>query len=207
MENCFSLNVLFPSPVRFFVSLSWYSRYSWPSSFLLSSMSPHQSLWFSFPLGSPKSIAFCSHILFCNCLGLVSPMHPFSAIRFSSLGVIGSEACGLLSFLFCLSSFRLDMRTVLDVWNCLSVTISKRYLLSPRFFKKASGILQSPSSVHLSVCSSVRPSVMLSPPKPLDEIQPNLVCELLTWIGCAAAHFFLAPPPGILGRGQKVKYN
>ena len=27
---------------------------------------------------------------------------------------------------------------------------------------------------------SVRSSVMLSPPKPLDEIQPNLVCELLT---------------------------
>ena len=26
-------------------------------------------------------------------------------------------------------------------------------------------------------------SVMLSPPKPLDEIQPNLVCELLTWMG------------------------
>ena len=40
------------------------------------------------------------------------------------------------------------------------------------FFKKASGILQSPLSV--------RPSVKLSPPKPLDEIQPNLVCELLT---------------------------
>ena len=31
-----------------------------------------------------------------------------------------------------------------------------------------------------SVRPSVRPSVMLSPPKPLDEIQPNLVCELLT---------------------------
>ena len=30
-----------------------------------------------------------------------------------------------------------------------------------------------------SVRLSVRPSVMLSPPKPLDEIQPNLVCELL----------------------------
>ena len=45
-------------------------------------------------------------------------------------------------------------------------------LLSPRFFKKAKGILQSPPSVRLSV--------MLSPPKPLDEIQPNLVCELLT---------------------------
>ena len=36
----------------------------------------------------------------------------------------------------------------------------------------ASGILQSPPSV----C----PSVKLSPPKPLDKIQPNLVCELLT---------------------------
>ena len=41
-------------------------------------------------------------------------------------------------------------------------------LLSPRFFKKASGILQLPLSVKLS------------PPKPLDDIQPNLVCELLT---------------------------
>ena len=29
-------------------------------------------------------------------------------------------------------------------------------------------------------CNRLRPSVMLSPPKPLDEIQPNLVCELLT---------------------------
>ena len=60
-------------------------------------------------------------------------------------------------------------------------------LLSPRFFKKAKGILQSPPSVCLSVrpsvCPSVRPSVRLSvmlSPKPLDEIQPNLVCELLT---------------------------
>ena len=39
---------------------------------------------------------------------------------------------------------------------------------------------------------------MLSPPKPLDEIQPNLVCELLTWIGRTAAHF-LAPPLGPWG--------
>ena len=31
---------------------------------------------------------------------------------------------------------------------------------------------------------------MLSPPKPLDEIQPNLVCELLTWIGRATSTFF-----------------
>ena len=31
-------------------------------------------------------------------------------------------------------------------------------------------------SVHLSICLSF----MLSPPKPLDKIQPNLLCELLT---------------------------
>ena len=31
-----------------------------------------------------------------------------------------------------------------------------------------------------SVCPSVHPSVMLSTPKSLDVIQPNLVCELLT---------------------------
>ena len=34
------------------------------------------------------------------------------------------------------------------------------------------GIAISPTSVRLSVT--------LSPPKPLDKIQPNLVCELLT---------------------------
>ena len=45
---------------------------------------------------------------------------------------------------------------------------------------------------------------MLSPPKPLDEIQPNLVCELLPWMGCATAKEFW---PGPLGRGQKVKYH
>ena len=53
-------------------------------------------------------------------------------------------------------------------------------------------------------CSAHRPSVTLSPPKPLDEIQPNVVCELLTWIGCATAHFFWPHP---LGKGQKVKYH
>ena len=58
-------------------------------------------------------------------------------------------------------------------------------------------------SVFLSVCLSVT----LSPPKPFDEIQPNLVCELLTWMRCATANFFFAPPPGALGRGQKVKYH
>ena len=53
---------------------------------------------------------------------------------------------------------------------------------------------------------SVRPSVMLSPPKPLDEIQPNLVCVLHTWMGLATAIFF-ALPPGAMRRGQKVKYH
>ena len=46
----------------------------------------------------------------------------------------------------------------------------------------------------------IRPTVILSSHK-----QPNLACELhvLTWMGCAAAHFF-GPPPGALGRDQKV---
>ena len=47
---------------------------------------------------------------------------------------------------------------------------------------------------------------MLSPPKPLDQIQPNLVCELLTCMGRATAKLF-DPLPGDLGRGQKVKYH
>ena len=47
---------------------------------------------------------------------------------------------------------------------------------------------------------------MLSPPKPLDEIKPNLVCELLICMGRATSNF-LAPHPGALGRGQKVKYH
>ena len=46
-------------------------------------------------------------------------------------------------------------------------------------------------------------SVTLSPPKPLDEIQPNFVCELFTWVGPAMAHFF-GPTPWALGRGKKV---
>ena len=57
--------------------------------------------------------------------------------------------------------------------------------------EKASGILLSP------------PSVLLSPPKQLDRIQPNLVSGLLTQVGHARACLFLAPPPGALGRGQK----
>ena len=45
-------------------------------------------------------------------------------------------------------------------------------------------------------CNRLRLSVTLSPPKPLEEIQPNLVCELLIWKGCATALFFLPHPLG-----------
>ena len=51
------------------------------------------------------------------------------------------------------------------------------------------------------VCPSVCLSVMLSPPKPLDEIQPNFVCELFTWMGRATAHFL--PVPLGPAEGQK----
>ena len=39
------------------------------------------------------------------------------------------------------------------------------------------------------------------------EIQPDLVCELLTSMAHATAQLFWSPPPGALGRGQKVKYH
>ena len=48
---------------------------------------------------------------------------------------------------------------------------------------------------------------MLSHPKPLNELQANLVCELLTRMGPTTANYFLALPPGALGRGQKVNYH
>ena len=38
-------------------------------------------------------------------------------------------------------------------------------------------------------------------------IQPDLVCELLTSMAHATGQFFWSPPPGALGRGQKVKYH
>ena len=39
------------------------------------------------------------------------------------------------------------------------------------------------------------------------EIQPDLVYELLTSMAQATAQFFWSPPPGALGRDQKVKYH
>ena len=71
----------------------------------------------------------------------------------------------------------------------------------PTLFRKSVGDI-----VIASVRPSVRLSVMLSPPKPLDRIQPNFVNGLLTQVGRVTARLFLAPPPGTLGRGQKVKY-
>ena len=66
-----------------------------------------------------------------------------------------------------------------------------RPLLSPRFFKKCPGY-----------CNRLRPSVTLSPPKPLDEITPNLMCELLTCMGHATALFFC---PDLWGPGEGSK--
>ena len=39
------------------------------------------------------------------------------------------------------------------------------------------------------------------------EIQPDLVCELLTRMAHAAAQFFGSPPPGTLGRGQNNYFS
>ena len=46
---------------------------------------------------------------------------------------------------------------------------------------------------------------MLSPPKPLDDIQPNLMCKLHEW-GVQRQMFFV-PAPETLGKGQKDKYH
>ena len=39
------------------------------------------------------------------------------------------------------------------------------------------------------------------------EIQPDLVCELLTSMAHETAQFFWSPPPGALRRDQKVKHH
>ena len=39
------------------------------------------------------------------------------------------------------------------------------------------------------------------------EIQPDLVCELLTSMAHVTTQFVCSPPPGALGRGQKIKYH
>ena len=61
------------------------------------------------------------------------------------------------------------------------------------------------STEQESKCKSIRPSVMISVPKPLGEIQPNLVCELLTRLGRATAIF--GPAPWGPGEGSKVQIS
>ena len=57
----------------------------------------------------------------------------------------------------------------------MSTECDSDVIFIPTLFLKSEGDI-----VIASVRPSVCPSVMPSPPKPLDEIQPNLVCELLT---------------------------
>ena len=45
---------------------------------------------------------------------------------------------------------------------------------------------------------------MQSPPKPLDEIQPNLVCELLTLMGRAMSNFFCPRPSKGVKRSTRM---
>ena len=68
----------------------------------------------------------------------------------------------------------------------------------PHAFLKSDGDIAI-ASVRPSVC----PSVTLSPPKPLDEIQPNLVCELLTCMGRATAQLFWPRPLGPWGGAKR----
>ena len=56
-------------------------------------------------------------------------------------------------------------------------------------------------SLHLS---SVHLSVMLNPPRQLDQIQPNLSSDMLTIVGHAKAHLLLALPLRALGKGEKL---
>ena len=55
----------------------------------------------------------------------------------------------------------------------------------------------------MGYCDHLRPSVILSPLKPFDEIKLNLACRFLTWM---TAHF-LNSPSRDLRRGQHVKYH
>ena len=71
--------------------------------------------------------------------------------------------------------------------------LTKKWPHYPHTLKKSDGDI---------AITSIRPSITLSPPKPLDEIQLNLVFKMLTWMGCATALFF-GPAPWGLGEGPK----
>ena len=74
-------------------------------------------------------------------------------------------------------AFAFETRGHNDINNGLPMTL-KWHLLSSYFYPHA--FLKKRRGYCNRLRPSVRPSVTLSPPKPLDEIQPNLVCELLT---------------------------
>ena len=97
-------------------------------------------------------------------------------------------------------------------WSQVRIHKASLLLLSPRFFKKASGILQSPPSVRPSVCPSVCPSV-----------RPSRYLLLNHWtksnqiwcVGCSHEwgvqrhNFFLPRPLGPWGgakRSNIIKY-
>ena len=69
----------------------------------------------------------------------------------------------------CLCLVSLPHGAVVGLSAACNCGISWSYTIIPTLFKKRWGY-----------CYRLRPSIMLSPPKPLDKIQPNLVCELLT---------------------------
>ena len=114
--------------------------------------------------------------------GRLQPKQPPSLLRIQ----LQNPNCIATCTIFQHSTYRILANSFWSVPVCVFI---------PTFFEEKWGY-----------CNRLRPSVRLSPPKPLDRIQPNLVCELLTWMACARAHLFLAPPPGTLGRGQKVKF-
>ena len=74
--------------------------------------------------------------------------------------------------------------------------------LSPRFFKKAKGILLSHPSVRLSVPPLYYP--FLNHWTKFNQIWCMSYSQ--EW-GVQRKKIFLTPPPGALGRGQKVKYH
>ena len=87
------------------------------------------------------------------------------------------------------------------------------YSLIWNFFYYPHAFLKKRRGYCNRLCPSIRPSVcrsvMLSPPKPLDEIQPNLVCELLTWMWRATSNFFFCLDPWGPGEGSKgqISFN
>ena len=68
---------------------------------------------------------------------------------------------------------------MVHMYTSQSVDIQAHLTLSNNYCPVFYSTLLSKSVRDIAI-ASLRPSVTLSPPKPLDKIQPNLVCELLT---------------------------